>query len=91
MTLDGMLAAPWFGLGDRQIVNKTGLTGKYNLTLNWLPDSPAQRGPGSEIAAPEGQPSIFTALQEQLGLRLVPTKAPIEVLVIDSIDPPTPN
>ena len=91
MTLDGMLAAPWFDLSDRQVINKTGLTGKYDLTINWLPNIAARRGSGTEITAPEGQASIFTALEEQFGLKLVPTKAPIEVLVIDSIDRPSEN
>jgi uncharacterized protein (TIGR03435 family) len=91
LTLDGMLEPSWFDLGDRPIINKTGLTGKYDLTINWLPNIAAQRGPGTELAAPEGQPSIFNALEEQLGLKLLPTKAPIEVLVIDSIDRPSEN
>jgi bla regulator protein blaR1 len=91
MTLDDMLLPPWFDLGDRPIINKTGLTGKYNVTINWLPDIAAQRGPGTEIAAPEGQASIFTALEEQFGLKLVPTHAPVDVVVIDAIQPPSEN
>jgi len=91
MTLNGMLEPPWFDLGDRPILNKTGLTGKYNLTINWLPNIAAQRGPGTEIAAPEGQASIFTALDEQFGLKLVPARAPVEILVIDSIEKPSEN
>lgn len=91
MTLDGMLEAPWFDLGDRQIINKTGLTAKYDLTINWLPNIPSQRGPGTEITAPEGQPSIFTALEEQFGLKLIPAKEPVDVVVIDAIQPPSEN
>jgi len=90
MTLDGMLAAPWFELGTRPIVNKTGLTGHYNLTLNWVPDLPRQANTEG-LAAPEGEASIFAVLQEQLGLKLVPTKAPVEVVVIDHIEQPSAN
>ncbi len=90
-TLDGMLYAPWFGLRGRPIVNKTGLTGNYNLTLNWVPDIPGQSGPNLPLAAPEGQASIFTALDEQLGLKLESTKAPVDVLVIDHIERPSAN
>jgi uncharacterized protein (TIGR03435 family) len=91
LTLDGMLQPGWFGLGGRPILNHTGLTGTYNLTLNWVPDIP--RPPGSEGAAPvpEGQASIFTVLQEQFGLKLTPGKAPVEVVVIDHIEKPTEN
>jgi uncharacterized protein (TIGR03435 family) len=73
----------------RPIVDKTGLTGKYNIDLHWTPDP----GPGSEDAAPSDAsgPSIFTAVQEQLGLKLNSTKGPVETLVIDHAEPPTPN
>ena len=91
MRLDDMLLPPWFDLGDRPIINKTGLTGKYNLIINWLPNIAAQRGPGTEITAPEGQPSIFTALEEQFGLKLVPARDPVDVVVIDAIQPPSEN
>jgi uncharacterized protein (TIGR03435 family) len=91
MTLDGMLTAPWFGLGDRPIVNKTGLTGTYNLTLkDWQPEFPMQ-GPNGVVQPQEGQASIFAVLQEQLGLKLVTGKAPVEVVVIDHIEPPSEN
>jgi uncharacterized protein (TIGR03435 family) len=91
MSLDEILRAGWYGLSDRTIVNKTGLTGKYSLTLHWLPDLPAT--PGSDSSANDGrdQPSIFTALEEQLGLKLVPTRGPVEVVVIDGVDLPSDN
>jgi uncharacterized protein (TIGR03435 family) len=91
MTLDGMLTAPWFGL-ERPVVNKTDLTGTYNLTLNWAPEPIAPVG-ADGTAAPEdtGGQSIFTALEEQLGLKLVAAKGPVEVVVIDSIDRPSVN
>jgi uncharacterized protein (TIGR03435 family) len=66
---------------DRLVVNKTGLTGKYDFTLNWR----------SSDQADTTAPSIFTAIQEQLGLKLESTKGPVEVLVIDHIERPTEN
>jgi uncharacterized protein (TIGR03435 family) len=68
---------------SRRIVDKTGLTGKYDFTLHWTSAS-------SDQESADG-PSIFTALQEQLGLKLEPTKGPVEVLVIDHIERPSQN
>ncbi len=73
------------GPSGRHLIDKTGLTGRYDFDLHWTPDdTPAD----SPLA---GGPSIFTAVQEQLGLKLESAKAPVEVLVIDSAQPPTPN
>ena len=66
------------------MTDKTGLTGKYDVILDWAPDA---RGAASEDAGP----SIFTAVQEQLGLKLGPTKGPVDVLVIDQVEKPTEN
>ena len=63
------------------VLDKTSLTGAYDFTLEWAPDS----------AADSAAPSLVTALREQLGLRLESQKAPVEVLVIDSISRPTEN
>jgi uncharacterized protein (TIGR03435 family) len=68
---------------DRPVINKTGLTGKYDFTLKFTPGQSA--GSDSEAA------SIFVAVQEQLGLKLEPTKAPLDVLVIDHVEKPTEN
>jgi uncharacterized protein (TIGR03435 family) len=69
----------------RLVIDKTGLTGNYDLTLQWMPDdSPAS----TDDNAP---PSIYTAVQEQLGLKLQPAKAPVEVLVVDHAAMPTEN
>jgi len=71
------LASGPFQLG-RQVVDRTGLKGLYDFTLEWTPDRPeGQDNPG---------PSLFTALQEQLGLKLESVKAPVEVLVVDSVE-----
>lgn len=75
------------------VEDKTGLSGKYDFTLDWSVDSMAIAGPESDSGpAPEPSgPSIFTALQEQLGLRLKPTKTPMESIVIDHIERPSEN
>jgi uncharacterized protein (TIGR03435 family) len=72
----------------RQIVDRTGLTGEFDLNLRWAPEAPA--GDRDARLLPAG-PSIFTALEEQLGLKLESARAPIEVLVIDSVEQPTPD
>jgi uncharacterized protein (TIGR03435 family) len=74
---------------SRPIVDKTGLTGKYDIDLYWTPDP----GPGSvDVTSSDASgPSIFTAVQEQLGLKLNPSKGPVEALVIDYAEPPTAN
>ncbi len=70
---------------DRLVVDKTGLTGSYDLTLDWEHDAPA-----ASADALSG-PTIFTALEEQLGLKLVPAKGPVPVLVIDAVERPGEN
>ena len=111
----------------RTVVDKTGLTGKYDFTLNWTPDesqggmfrgpgpgpgpgsaaggaavggptpggAPVAGGPGAAPATDNSSrdsgPTIFTAIQEQLGLKLESTKGPVEVIVIDHIDRPSEN
>jgi bla regulator protein blaR1 len=84
------------------VVDKTNLTGKYDFTLHWSPDEqsgammplpPGAAPPGSGPPPPKENPgpSLFTALQEQLGLKLEAQKEPVDVIVIDHIEPPTPN
>jgi uncharacterized protein (TIGR03435 family) len=80
----------------RTVLDKTGLSGKYEVTLQWLPEDQTFPGPagGAQPAAPHSDasgPSIYTALQEQLGLRLESTKGPVEFLVIDHVERPSPN
>ena len=71
----------------RIVQDKTGLTGKYDVELRWTDDTGPDTRPASDPAAP----SIFTAIQEQLGLKLDSQKAPVEVLVIDHVDAPSAN
>lgn len=68
----------------RPVVDQTGLTGKYDFTLEYTPAAEPATGEG-------GRPSIFTALEDQLGLKLLPSKQPVDVLVVDRIDQPTAN
>lgn len=77
----------------RVVVDRSGLTGNWDFDLTYAPE--AGRGlpaPGVDPPAPDpNAPSIFTALREQLGLRLEAAKAPVEVLVIDSVQQPVPD
>lgn len=82
------------------VVDKTDLTGKYDFTLTWTPDQApagmperAVRGPAADgpVSTEVSGPSLFTAVQEQLGLKLIARKEPVDVVVIDSIEKPSPN
>ena len=82
------LAGPLGAMVDRPVVDKTGLTSAYDLDLQWDPDLHAD----AAASAPSTEaPSIFTALQEQLGLKLVPQKEKFDVIVVDQVQPPSPN
>jgi uncharacterized protein (TIGR03435 family) len=75
---------------DRVVIDQTGIQGRYNLSLRWAPDDGAASIPGGSAASDAG-PSIFTAIQEQLGLKLESQKGPVQVLVIDKIEMPSEN
>ena len=78
---------------DHTMVDRTGLTGLFDFTLEFAP----QVGPGSRPAPdatasdPSSAPTIFVALQQQLGLKLEPRKGPVDMLVIDHVEEPSPN
>jgi len=83
----------------RPVIDKTGLSGLYDIKLQWTPEMGQRTTPFGPLPAgvepppasdPSG-PSIFTAVQEQLGLKLESTKGLVEVLVIDSVEKPTEN
>jgi uncharacterized protein (TIGR03435 family) len=76
------LAANLSFVVGRVVIDKTGLAGSYNLTLEYAPE-------GADASDP--RPSLFTALEEQLGLKLVPSKGPVDVIVVDHIERPTEN
>ena len=93
-SLDDMVH--WFAgyseVGGRPVVNQTGLTGLYDFTLRWTRQSlAATPQSGASDAADSDAPPLFTALPDQLGLRFKPTKARVEVILIDHTDPPTEN
>ncbi len=69
----------------RMVVDRTGLDGNYDIDLNYTPDQ------GGPAWIPSDWPSLFTAVQEQLGLKLESTRGPVDVLVIDSVRMPTPD
>ena len=76
-----LLAAQLAGrVFDRSVVDRTGVTGGFDINLEWAPDE-----------SPGVGPSIFTALQEQLGLKLEPQKGAVDLLVIDHVERPSAN
>jgi len=80
---------------DRPVVDQTGLSGRFDFELKWTPDETQFGGLGVRVPAPSDDPSappdLFTAIQQQLGLKLQPTKAPVEVLVVDRVEKPSEN
>jgi uncharacterized protein (TIGR03435 family) len=97
--LDGLtrLLAAQPEVGDRTVVNKTGLSGKYDWSLHWARENndavvtpggnAAQSAADTEASGPE----LFTALEEQLGLKLKPQKDDVETIMIDHLEPPSEN
>lgn len=88
------------GLAGRRVIDRTALTDRFDFTLTWTPDTLPPRAPGTAPDQPitvngvridPNGPSLVTALQEQLGLKLEPTKGPVDVLVIDHAEKPTPD
>lgn len=69
---------------QRPVVDQTGLADRYDFTLKWTPD-------GAPVEDPNAPPGIFVAIEEQIGLKVDATKAPVDVLVIDHVDGPSPN
>jgi len=89
-------------LMGHQVMDKTGLTGKYDFTLEWRPDE--NEGPSTlnssgvasngqvSLAPPDANgPSLFTAVQDQIGLKLESKKSPVEIIVIDHVERPSGN
>jgi uncharacterized protein (TIGR03435 family) len=79
------------GFVDRIVVDRTGLMGKYELELRWSPTSQTVMDRSTSSPTPLDHPTLFTALQEQLGLKLEPRSELMDVLVIDHVEAPTPN
>jgi uncharacterized protein (TIGR03435 family) len=84
-----LLANALSRITGRVVVDRTGLAGSWDLTLTFA-EQRGQPSPGAESPAPDPDaPSLFTALQEQLALKLESTKGPVDVLVIDHAERPT--
>jgi uncharacterized protein (TIGR03435 family) len=88
---DGMQAA----VMDKPVVDHTGLTARYDFTLNWTPDESQFEGMGMKVPTatddPNAPPVLSTAMQEQLGLKFEATKASADVFVIDHVEKPSAN
>jgi uncharacterized protein (TIGR03435 family) len=88
---DGMQAA----VMDKPVVDHTGLTARYDFTLNWTPDESQFEAMGGfkppATEDPNAPPALSTAMQEQLGLKFDATKAPADVFVIDHVEKPSAN
>ncbi len=80
---------------DRPVVDQTGLTGRFDFTLIWTPDDSQFASMGARIPPPtdsaNAPPSLYTAIQEQIGLKLDATTAPADVIVIDYVEKPSEN
>jgi uncharacterized protein (TIGR03435 family) len=77
---------------DKPVVDQTNLKGRYDFTLKWAPDESQFGGhvpPPGEL--PDAPPSLFTAVQEQIGLKLESTKAKVDVMIIDHVEKPSAN
>jgi uncharacterized protein (TIGR03435 family) len=90
------LVATLAAIVGRPVIDQTGFTGTLDVHLKFAPDQLTQGLPGGAVnAAPPdpdpARPDIFSALQEQLGLKLTSSKGPVEVLVIDRVERPTAN
>lgn len=80
---------------DRPVVDHTGLTGRYNFLLKWTPDESQFGGMGMKVPGPsdaaDAPPPLYTAIQEQIGLKLEAGKAQVRVLVLDHVEHPSAN
>jgi uncharacterized protein (TIGR03435 family) len=80
---------------DRPVVDQTGLAGRWDFLLKWTPDESQFGGMGIKVPPPsdaaDAPPPLFTAIQEQIGLKLEAAKTPVEVIVLDHVEQPSAN
>jgi uncharacterized protein (TIGR03435 family) len=78
------------GMVSRPVVDHTGLTGRFDFTIDFEPERRPEPPAGDAQSEPSG-PTILEALKEQLGLKLEPTKSPRRVLIVDHVERPSQN
>jgi uncharacterized protein (TIGR03435 family) len=83
VTMDDFVAMLQRATLDRPTVNRTGLTGKFDFTLDWAPDETQYGGEVPKAADDAPSPPLFVAVQEQLGLKLTPTRGMVSAMVVD--------
>jgi uncharacterized protein (TIGR03435 family) len=80
---------------DRPVVDQTGIAGRYDFQLQWTPDQSQFISMGAKVPPPPDDPAappdLFTAIQQQMGLKLESVKAPVEAIVIDKVEKPSEN
>jgi len=74
---------------DRTVLDRTGLSGSFTVDLSWRPDEFSATDPAAREPDDRNFPSLFAAVQEQLGLRLQPDRGPVPILVIEWVDRPS--
>ena len=83
------LAGNLTGRVNREVIDRTGLSGNYDFVLRWTPEN--FQNPSANAGPSRDGTLIFTALQEQLGLKLEPQRGPVQFLIIDKVERPTPD
>lgn len=80
---------------DRPVIDQSGLTGRFDFQLKWTPDDSQFAGMGAKIPPPtdaaDAPPNLYTAIQEQIGLKLDATRAPADVIIVDHVEKPSAN
>jgi uncharacterized protein (TIGR03435 family) len=76
---------------DRPVIDQTGISGRYDFDLEWLPDETQFGGMGLKPNPDLPKPDLFAAIQRQLGLKLEATRSPVDVLVVDHAEKPSEN
>lgn len=84
-------ALPGLGNLERPVVDQTGLAGRFDFTLDWVPERRGPPPPNADAPADPQGPTFLEALHDQLGLKLESTKAPLEILVVDHVERPSEN
>jgi uncharacterized protein (TIGR03435 family) len=76
---------------DRPVIDQTGISGRYDFDLEWLPDETQFGGLGLKPNPDHPKPDLYAAVQQQLGLRLEATTGPVDVLIVDRAEKPSEN